>query len=126
MGPRNYVPNSSHLWDVHNKRFHCSKYCLVLQDFYWPFAVGQVVHLISNSHHFLLLSVLDDEDTTVTAGSIVTVTVNLHRQNMEVLFENNDIAVQEEEEDEESRGLEDVDDEKGEGDAVEVRAGYFC
>jgi len=30
---------------------------------------------------------LDDEDSTITAGSIVTVTVTLERRNMEELFE---------------------------------------
>ncbi|XP_033739797.1 translocation protein SEC63 homolog isoform X2 [Pecten maximus] len=35
--------------------------------------------------------VLDDEDSTITAGSIVTVTVELHRENMEVLFEKDNI-----------------------------------
>ena len=33
------------------------------------------------------ISVLDDDDSTVTAGSIVTVTVELVRQNMDVLFD---------------------------------------
>ena len=30
---------------------------------------------------------MDDEDSTITAGSIVTVTVTLERRNMEELFE---------------------------------------
>lgn len=35
----------------------------------------------------IFFSVLDDEDSTITAGSIVTVTVTLTRQDLEVLFE---------------------------------------
>ena len=34
-----------------------------------------------------MLTVLDDEDKTITAGSIVTVTVKLTRETMEVLLE---------------------------------------
>lgn len=34
-----------------------------------------------------MFPVLDDEDSTITAGSIVTVTVTLDRQNMEEVFE---------------------------------------
>ena len=51
------------------------------------------------------LPVLDDDDKTVTAGSIVTVTVKLKRQNMEVLFEN-ETELQEEDMEEEKEEAE--------------------
>ncbi|XP_048767691.1 translocation protein SEC63 homolog [Ostrea edulis] len=42
-------------------------------------------------------TVLDDEDTTITAGSIVTVNVTLTRQMMEVLFDKEDLSHADEE-----------------------------
>ncbi len=51
----------------------------------------------------MFVPVLDDEDESITAGSIVTVTVTLHRQNMqsllgnEVAFDEGELPVEEEE-----------------------------
>lgn len=42
---------------------------------------------------------LDDDDTSITAGSIVTVQVYLKRQMMEVLFDKEDLAHADEEHD---------------------------
>ena len=43
---------------------------------------------------------LDEEDTTITVGSIVTVTVNLVRNDMSVLFDNEIPAIEQIDEDE--------------------------
>ena len=43
---------------------------------------------------------LDEEDTTITVGSIVTVTVNLVRRDMSVLFDNEIPAIEQIDEDE--------------------------
>ena len=44
--------------------------------------------LIFDDVHNFLIAVLDDEDTTITAGSIVTVSVRLVRKSMEELLGN--------------------------------------
>ena len=41
------------------------------------------------TYPIIIFTVLDDEDTTITAGSIVTVTISLVRENMSMLFPEN-------------------------------------
>lgn len=48
---------------------------------------------------FFISTVLDDEDTSITAGSIVTVEVSLKRQMMEVLFDKEDLSHVDEDQD---------------------------
>lgn len=42
---------------------------------------------------------MDDEDTSITAGSIVTVYVNLKRQMMEVMFDKKMLSQEDEDQD---------------------------
>ena len=56
-------------------------------------------YLLQFACHWLVV-VLDEEDTTITVGSIVTVTVNLVRKDMSVLFDNEIPAIEQIDEDE--------------------------
>lgn len=57
-------------------------------------------------------TVLDDEDTSITAGSIVTVEVSLKRQMMEVLFDKEDLSHVDEDQDNMAIGNEDNESNK--------------
>lgn len=56
--------------------------------------------------------VLDDEDTSITAGSIVTVEVSLKRQMMEVLFDKEELSHVDEDQDNLAIGNEDNESNK--------------
>lgn len=58
------------------------------------------------------VAVLDDEDTSITAGSIVTVEVSLKRQMMEVLFDKEELSHVDEDQDNLAIGNEDNESNK--------------
>ena len=70
-----------------------------------------IVVLLINNFCFPL-AVLDDDDTSITAGSIVTVQVYLKRQMMEVLFDKEDLAHADEEHDNLAIGNEETESNK--------------
>lgn len=69
---------------------------------------------------FFISTVLDDEDTSITAGSIVTVEVSLKRQMMEVLFDKEDLSHVDEDQDNMAIGNEDNESNK---DQVKIEGG---